>query len=98
MKNCIRVLALAAVGLVLFSGIGCDKLKARDQLNKGVTSYKNARYEEAIDHFQQAVNLDPKLLNARLYLGTALANQYMARKQTYQHRRNPKAPESRVSW
>ena len=43
MKNCIRVLALAAVGLVLFSGAGCDKLKARDQLNKGVNSYKNAQ-------------------------------------------------------
>ncbi|HTA22037.1 MAG TPA: tetratricopeptide repeat protein [Terriglobales bacterium] len=77
MKNCIRVLALAAVALVLFSGVGCDKLKARDQLNKGVSSYKNARYEEAIAHFQQAVTLDPKLLNARLYLATALTNQYI---------------------
>ena len=34
------------------------------------------RYEEAIDHFQQSANLDPKLLNAQLYLATALANQY----------------------
>jgi tetratricopeptide (TPR) repeat protein len=77
MKNCIRVLALAAVGLVLFSGIGCDKLKARDQLNKGVTSYKNAKYEEAIDHFQQAVALDPSLINAKMYLATAFAQQYI---------------------
>src|ERR1700685_833504 len=77
MKKSGRVLALMAVGLLLLSAAGCDKLRARDQLNKGVTSYKNARYEEAIDHFQQAVNLDPKLLNARLYLGTALANQYI---------------------
>ncbi|HLW88222.1 MAG TPA: hypothetical protein VKR57_06985 [Terriglobales bacterium] len=77
MKNCIRGLALAAVVTLLFSGTGCDRLKARDQLNKGVNSYKNARYEEAIGHFQEAVTLDPKLLNARLYLATALANQYI---------------------
>src|SRR5271156_6100978 len=77
MKKSARMLALMAVGLLLLSATGCDKLKARDQLNKGVNSYKNARYEEAIAHFQQAVDLDPKLLNARLYLGTALANQYI---------------------
>ena len=34
-------------------------------------------YEEAISHFQQAVSLDPALVNARLYLATALANQYI---------------------
>ena len=36
-----------------------QKLEARDQLNKGVQAYKNARYEEAIEHFQEAVQLDP---------------------------------------
>jgi len=77
MKKSVRVLALIAVGLVMLSTAGCNKLKARDQLNKGVASYKNARYEEAIDHFQQAVTLDPGLLNARLYLATAYAQQYI---------------------
>jgi tetratricopeptide (TPR) repeat protein len=68
------VLGLAAV-LVLLGG--CTKLKARDQLNKGVQSYKNAKYEDAIAHFQKAVALDPRLLNARLYLATAYAQQYI---------------------
>jgi len=77
MNKSVRVLALIAVGLLLLSAAGCDKLRARDQLNKGVSSYKNARYEEAIDHFQQAVTLDPSLLNARLYLATAYAQQYI---------------------
>jgi tetratricopeptide (TPR) repeat protein len=77
MKKSVRVLALMAVGLTLLSAVGCDKLRARDQLNKGVASYKNARYEEAIEHFQQAVTLDPSLLNARLYLATAYAQQYI---------------------
>jgi tetratricopeptide (TPR) repeat protein len=67
-------IALAAA-LVLLGG--CTKLKARDQLNKGVQSYKNAKYEDAIAHFQKAVALDPKLLNARLYLATAYAQQYI---------------------
>jgi len=71
------MLALLAMGAVLLSTLGCDKLKARDQLNKGVAAYKNAKYEEAIDKFQNAVSLDPTLLNARLYLATAYAQQYI---------------------
>ena len=77
MNKHIRLLTLAAVALALFSSVGCSKLRARDQLNKGVTSYKNAKYEEAIDHFQQAVALDPSLINAKMYLATAFAQQYI---------------------
>src|ERR1700751_6493566 len=77
MNKNMRLLTLAAVGLALFSSMGCDKLRARDQLNKGVEAYKNTHYEEAINHFQQAVKLDPKLLNARLYLATAYVGQYI---------------------
>jgi tetratricopeptide (TPR) repeat protein len=77
MKTNIRILVAMAAALALLSATGCNKLRARDQLNKGVQSYKNARYEEAIDHFQHAVSLDPTLLNARLYLATAYAQQYI---------------------
>lgn len=77
MKNSLRVLVLITVGLALFAGTGCSKLRARDQLNKGVTSYKNAKYEEAIGHFQKAVDLDPALVVARLYLATAYAQQFV---------------------
>src|ERR1700676_2195517 len=77
MKTSVRMLAMTALGLAMLATTGCSKLRARDQLNKGVQSYKNARYEEAIDHFQQAVTLDPSLLNARLYLATAYAQQYI---------------------
>ena len=76
MKLSVKLFAFMAFSLVLLSATGCDKLKARDQLNKGVAAYRNGKYEEAIDHFQQASSLDPKLLNAQLYLATALANQY----------------------
>jgi tetratricopeptide (TPR) repeat protein len=77
MDKHIRLLTLAAAALALFSSVGCSKLRARDQLNKGVTAYKNAKYEEAIDHFQQSVALDPTLINAKMYLATAFAQQYI---------------------
>ena len=77
MKICSRVLTLLAILLVLFSAVGCSKLKARDQLNKGVNAYRNAKYEEAIEHFKNAVAMDPSLINARLYLATAYAQQYI---------------------
>jgi len=72
-----RVLTILAVLLALLSAVGCEKLRARDQLNKGVQAYKNARYEEAIEHFKNAVQLDPSLINAKLYLATAYAQQYI---------------------
>ncbi|HEY6764833.1 MAG TPA: tetratricopeptide repeat protein [Candidatus Sulfotelmatobacter sp.] len=77
MNKHLRLLSLAVVALALFSSAGCSKLRARDQLNKGVQAYKNTHYEEAINHFQQAVELDPSLLNARMYLATAYAQQYI---------------------
>ncbi len=49
-------LVVLAVGLS-----GCNKLKARDQLNKGVAAFKNAQYDTAIEHFKQAKELDPGL-------------------------------------
>jgi tetratricopeptide (TPR) repeat protein len=77
MKKSLQMLALMTVGLAILSATGCDKLRARDQLNKGVAAYKNAKYEEAINHFQEAVRLDTGLTNARLYLATAFAQQYI---------------------
>ena len=77
MNKIAKLITLAAALLALFSSVGCDKLRARDQLNKGVESYKNNHYEQAIDHFQQAVQLDPGLINARMYLATAFVSQYI---------------------
>jgi len=68
----ISALAVALAGMVLTMS-GCNRLAARDQLNKGVEAYKSARYEEAIGHFQKATQLDPSLPMAKTYLATALA-------------------------
>ena len=71
-------LAAFAALLVLAVGVsGCSKLRARDLLNKGVAAYKNAQYDTAIEDFKEAKDLDPGLMNARLYLATAYASQYI---------------------
>ena len=70
-------MALVAAAALALSTTGCDKLRARDQLNKGVASYKNAKYEQAIEHFKDAVTLDPSLQNAKIYLATAYLAQYI---------------------
>jgi tetratricopeptide (TPR) repeat protein len=72
-----RASALAAL-FVLVAGVsGCSKLKARDLLNKGVAAFKGGQYDAAIEDFKQAKDLDPGLMNARLYLATAYASQYI---------------------
>jgi len=77
MTKSAKFLALTMVAMSLLATTGCNKLRARDQLNKGVTAYKNTKYEEAIERFKNAVALDDSLLNARLYLATAYAQQYI---------------------
>ncbi|HEX8879923.1 MAG TPA: tetratricopeptide repeat protein [Candidatus Acidoferrum sp.] len=73
----LRALACAAALLVVAGASGCNKLKARDLLNKGVNAFKNGQYDEAIEDFKQSKELDPTLMNARLYLATAYASQYI---------------------
>jgi tetratricopeptide (TPR) repeat protein len=50
---------------------------ASDELNAGVQAYKSARYDDAITHFQKAIELNPELAKARFYLATAYMGQYI---------------------
>jgi len=64
---------LVALVLVAVMASGCTfygKLKARDNLNKGVTAYSNKEYDKAEGFFKEAVKYDPELLHAWLYLAT----------------------------
>ena len=72
-----RLFGLVVVVVTLFGVAGCNKLKARDLLNKGVAAFKNGQYDSSIEDFKQAKDLDPTLLNARLYLATAYATEYI---------------------
>jgi len=71
------VILLAVVVASLGAGAGCDKLRARDKLNKGVQAYKAGQTDLAIEDFKTAKDLDPGLTNARLYLATAYSAQYI---------------------
>jgi len=76
MKLTARIPVTAALlALALTTATGCNKLKARDQLTKGVQAFKNAQYEEAVNHFQTAIQLDPTYKDAKLYLATAYSYQ-----------------------
>ena len=77
MNRILRVSLAAAAGLLVLVGTGCDKLRSRDELNKGVAAYKNAKYAEAIDRFKSAIALDPTNPNAKLYLATAYMTQWI---------------------
>jgi len=51
---------------------GCNRLAARDQLNKGVEAYKGAITKRRLT-LPEATQLDPSLPMAKSYLATALA-------------------------
>jgi tetratricopeptide (TPR) repeat protein len=75
-NNCVTLLAVSLVAVAL-GATGCTKLKARDELNKGVAAYRDGKYDQSIEFFKQAKDNDPTLMNARLYLATAYATQYI---------------------
>jgi len=76
-RNARRTASLAAL-LILAVGVsGCNKLKARDLLNKGVNAFKAGQSDAAIEDFKRATELDPSLMMARVYLATAYASLYI---------------------
>jgi tetratricopeptide (TPR) repeat protein len=76
-RNARRISSLAALLILIMGASGCDKLKARDLLNKGVAAFKNGQSDAAIEDFKRAKELDPNLMNARLFLATAYASLYI---------------------
>src|SRR5260370_27833382 len=54
-----------------------EQRQARQALNEGVQAFKNAQYEEATRDFLRSRRLDPRLVNARLYLAPTYASQYI---------------------
>ena len=48
-----------------------------EELNLGSQAYRNSHYEEAIEHFRKATELDPSKPVAHMYLATAYVGQYI---------------------
>jgi Tfp pilus assembly protein PilF len=90
----ISVRSAAAIGLlttVALLGAGCNKLKSRDNLNKGVNAFKAGQYAAAADDFKTAIDLDSDFPVARLYLATAYMQQYVPGSDTPENKRNADA-------
>jgi tetratricopeptide (TPR) repeat protein len=70
----------AAVALLMIAFVAPrlhSQSPARDELNLGVQAYRQAKYDEATQHFEKAVALAPENGIAQLYLATTYAQQYI---------------------
>ena len=72
-----KLAILSALAVLVFATASCQKLQARDSLNKGIKAFREGKFERAVDYFDSATKLDPELTNAQLYLATAYAQQYI---------------------
>ncbi|HEY4878915.1 MAG TPA: tetratricopeptide repeat protein [Candidatus Acidoferrales bacterium] len=83
---------LVATGLLLFSNPSLRRVneergsqqqmteqsvEARQYLNDGVRAFKDGKIAGAIENFKRAEELDPTLVNAQLYLGTAYSAEFI---------------------
>lgn len=50
---------------------------SEQELQLGVVAYKENHYEQASQHFQKAIQLDPNNIKAHLYLATSCVSQYI---------------------
>jgi tetratricopeptide (TPR) repeat protein len=75
-----QTLRLAAISLAIAAAVlstGCSKLQSRDEMNRGIQSYKSTHYLDAAEHFKKAIALDPQNQNAQLYLATSYMTQWI---------------------
>lgn len=71
-----KVAACCALAVLVLATASCQKLQARDNLNKGIKAFKEGKFDRAAEYFDTASKLDPDLTNAQLYLATAYASQF----------------------
>lgn len=67
----------ACLVVSLVSTVAAQSATADAELKLGAEAYKNAKFEEAIGHFEKAIESDPSNVRARLYTATAYAQQYI---------------------
>jgi tetratricopeptide (TPR) repeat protein len=77
MKSAARWILALALLLLPLSLIAGQEPSFRTELDLGVAAYKNSHYEEAIQHFRKATELNPSNVVAHMYLATALVSEYI---------------------
>jgi hypothetical protein len=51
-----KIFTFTILALLAISAASCQKLQARDNLNKGVQAFRAQKYDVAIDHFKKPSN------------------------------------------
>lgn len=82
------VVAAIGVEMPAHAQLAPNEDRAREELKRGVEAYKQSDIEQAIRHFRRAKEIDPSLLNARLYLATAHASLYIPGAPSDENRQN----------
>ena len=80
MRSNNKLWLLFALLIFVLAATSCQfkaKLEAREHLNQGVQAYTAKKYDEAVEEFKAAVELDPELIDAYLYLATAYRIQFV---------------------
>jgi tetratricopeptide (TPR) repeat protein len=69
---------LLLLSVMPLSGCGfISKLRARDNLNKGVRAFTEQKFDQAAQYFEQAIKQDPEFEVARMYLATTYTSQFV---------------------
>jgi tetratricopeptide (TPR) repeat protein len=72
------LVVLLVVAALPMSGCGfITRLRARDNLNKGVKAFTEQKYDKAAEFFEEAIRLDPQFQVARMYLATTYTSQFV---------------------
>lgn len=71
------LLSIVLFWLAIVLTCNAQTVTANAEFDLGVSAYKQAKYEEAVQHFRQAVLLDPTFAPAHLHLASAYAQQYI---------------------
>jgi tetratricopeptide (TPR) repeat protein len=79
--------AAALICAAALTATGCTKLKARDNLNKGVQAFKAGQYAESANRFKEACDLDPEWNTPRLYLAMSYMSEWIPGSDTPENKR-----------
>ncbi len=75
-----RTLGLAACWVAAFTLLAAqdspDSFQTRREIGMGIRAFRTGHYDEAAQHFQKAIAMDPESINPRLYLATSYASMY----------------------
>lgn len=73
-----RLVGILFLALCSFQFVLGQEATAADEMRAGVIAYKFLDYAGAAEHFKAALEINPNLTQARLFLATSIAQQYIA--------------------